>query len=71
MRATTIRRAPRQAGIRSRPFPASIILDQPETGSEGAPVLDAPTAKAFRNQVVAEIETQLRLLFEGWAEIGR
>lgn len=70
-RATTIRRAPRRAGIRSRPFPASIILDSPESASEGAPVLDARKAKTFRDRVVAEIETQLGQLFEGWAEIRR
>ena len=39
-RATTIRRAARRPGIRARPFPASIILDRPESAGEGAPILD-------------------------------
>jgi creatinine amidohydrolase len=68
-RATTIRRAARRSGIRARPFPASIILDRPESAGEGAPILDAGKAKAFYAAVVAEIEKALKETFAGWDEI--
>jgi creatinine amidohydrolase len=68
-RAKTIRRAPRRSGVRARPFPASIILDKPETSGEGAPDLDPKKAKAFYAKVVAEIESALRSVFDGWAQI--
>ena len=70
-RATTIRRAARRSGMRARPFPASIILDRPESGAEGAPILDPAKAKQFYAVVVAEIERGLKDLFAGWQEIGR
>ena len=35
-RATKIRRFARRDGLRARPFPASVILDQPEANGEGA-----------------------------------
>jgi creatinine amidohydrolase len=70
-RATKIRREPRRSGVRARPFPASIILDKPETSGEGAPDLDPKKAKAFYARVVAEIESALGGVFEGWSEISR
>jgi creatinine amidohydrolase len=70
-RATAIRRAARRPGVRARPFPASIILDRPESAGEGAPILDAAKARQFYAAVVAEIEKALRELFAGWREIGR
>jgi hypothetical protein len=70
-RATTIRREARRPGVRARPFPASIILDKPETNGEGAPDLDPKKAKAFYGAVVSEIESALRRVFEGWSEIRR
>ena len=70
-RATTIRRAARRTGMRARPFPASIILDRPESGAEGAPILDPAKAKAFYSAVLTEIEKALGQLFAGWSDIGR
>lgn len=68
-RATSIRRTPRRDGVRTRPFPASIILDRPETSGEGAPVLDPDKAKAFYRRVVDEVAAVLEDVFAGWAEI--
>ena len=68
-RATKIRREARRSGVRARPFPASIILDRPESSAEGAPDLDPKKAKAFYGAVLAEIESALRRVFEGWSEI--
>jgi creatinine amidohydrolase len=69
-RATTIRRAPRVPGIKARPFPASIILDRAETGSEGAPVLDRQKASAFYRQTLDDLESAIRGVFAGWADLG-
>lgn len=69
-RAAAIRRAPRQAGLRARPFPASVILDGPETNGNGAPVLDAAKARDFHARCLDAAENALRELFAGWAEIG-
>jgi creatinine amidohydrolase len=68
-RAVTVRRFARHAGLRSRPFPASIILDRKETAAEGAPVLDPAKAKAFYAGVVDAIDAALREVFAGWREI--
>jgi creatinine amidohydrolase len=70
-RATKIRRYARRDGLRARPFPASIILDRPETKDEGAPVLDAAKAKAFYAGIAKAIEAGLRDVFAGWSEIRR
>jgi len=70
-RATTVRRFARRDGLRARPFPASIILDRPETGGEGAPVLDPAKAKAFHAAVVDAIDAAMKDVFAGWREIGR
>ena len=70
-RATAIRRAPRLSGVRTRPFPASIILDRRETGAEGAPDLDPAKAKAFYASVLQAIETALQEIFAGWDDIRR
>jgi creatinine amidohydrolase len=70
-RATTIRRAPRLSGVRTRPFPASIILDRRETRAEGAPDLDPAKAKAFYSGVLREIERTLQEIFAGWGDIPR
>lgn len=69
-RATSIRRAPRVAGIRARPFPASIILDREETNEEGAPVLDREKATAFYALTLRDLESAIRHVFAGWAELG-
>lgn len=68
-RATTIRRFARHEAMRARPFPASIILDRPESKGEGAPVLDPAKAKAFYAAIAKEIEAGLRDVFAGWSEI--
>jgi len=68
-RATKIRRFARHPGLRTRPFPASIILDRKEAAGEGAPVLDPAKAKAFYDGVVAAIEAGLKDVFAGWSEI--
>jgi len=68
-RATKIRRVARHPGLRTRPFPASIILDKKETAGEGAPVLDPAKAKAFYDGVVVAIEAGLKDVFAGWSEI--
>lgn len=70
-RATTVRRFARHPGLRTRPFPASIILDEKETAGEGAPVLDPAKAKAFYESVVTAIESGLKEVFAGWSEIRR
>jgi creatinine amidohydrolase/Fe(II)-dependent formamide hydrolase-like protein len=70
-RATKIRRFARHAGLRARPFPASIILDRKEAAGAGAPVLDAAKAKAFYDGVVNEIDVSLREVFAGWSEIRK
>ena len=69
VRATTIRRFARQPGLRTRPFPASIILDKKETSGEGAPVLDPAKAKAFYAAVVDAVEAGLKDAFAGWGDI--
>ena len=68
-RATKIRRFARHPGLRTRPFPASIILDKKETAGEGAPVLDPAKAKAFYDGVVVEIGAGLTEVFSGWSDI--
>ena len=70
-RATSIRRAPRQDGLRARPFPASVILERPETNGNGAPVLDGAKAVAFYTRCLDAAERTLRDLFAGWDDIGR
>ena len=68
-RATKVRRFARHAGLRARPFPASIILDRKEAAAEGAPILDPAKAKAFYDGTVDAIEAGLREVFAGWSEI--
>lgn len=68
-RAVTVRRFARRNGLRARPFPASIILDRPETAGSGAPVLDPAKAKAFYAGVVNAIDAALTDVFAGWREI--
>ena len=70
-RASKIRRFARHPGLRTRPFPASIILDKKETAGEGAPVLDPAKAKAFYDGVVVAIEAGLKDVFAGWSEIRK
>jgi len=70
-RHATIRRAHRQAGVQARPFPASIILDRAEKGSEGAPILDRDKAAEFFRRVVHAVERALREVWAGWDQIGR
>lgn len=68
-RASTVRRAHRRKGVRTRPFPASIILDRQETGGDGAPDLDPDKALAFYASVLVEIDLALKEIFAGWGEI--
>jgi creatinine amidohydrolase len=68
-RATKIRRFARRDGLCARPFPASIILDRPESKGEGAPVLDSAKAKAFYAGIAKALEAALREVFAGWSEI--
>lgn len=70
-RATSIRRFARHDAIRARPFPASIILDKPETHGEGAPVVDPAKAKAFYSGIVTALEAGLSDVLAGWSEIRR
>ena len=68
-RARSIRRASRHPGMRARPFPASIILDKPENGGDGAPDLDKKKAKAFFERTVEAVAEGLEELFDGWRDI--
>jgi creatinine amidohydrolase len=70
-RAGAVRRFARHPGLRARPFPASIILDRPESAAEGAPVLDPAKAKAFYSRVIGAVEAGLREVFAGWSDIRR
>ncbi len=70
-RHTTIRRAHRRSGVQARPFPASIILDRAEKGSEGAPVLDRDKAAEFQRRTVRAVEAALLEVWAGWDQIGR
>ncbi|HEX6849956.1 MAG TPA: creatininase family protein [Candidatus Polarisedimenticolaceae bacterium] len=65
------RRVPRRFGVRTRPFPATIILDKPEQNGDGAPDPDPKKARKFEGAVVKEIEVALNEVFEGWGELGR
>lgn len=65
------RRAPRRAGVRTRPFPATIILDKPERNGDGAPDPDPAKARKFEGLVMKEIGGVLKEIFEGWGELGR
>lgn len=68
-RSPSVRRAPRRAGLRARPFPASVILDRPEVGGDGAPDLDPEKAERFFRGCVSRLEEALRDVFLGWDEI--
>lgn len=70
-RAISSRRSPRRDGVRAMPFPASIILERPETDGEGAPQLDPEKARAFYVRTVDTIEAVLEGVFAGWKEIRR
>jgi creatinine amidohydrolase len=68
-RAVRARRFARRQGLRTRPFPASIILDRPETAGSGAPNPDPAKAKRFYRLVVDEIDASMKDAFAGWREI--
>lgn len=68
-RAPSVRRTPRRAGLRARPFPASVILDRPEVRGDGAPDLDPEKAERFFRGCVDRLEEALRDVFAGWDEI--
>ncbi len=70
-RARSIRRAHRRAGVRARPFPASIILDRPETKGDGAPDLDPKKAKRFFERCAAAAADALEEVFAGWKDLER
>lgn len=70
-RARTVRRTHRRAGLRARPFPASIILDRPERDGDAALDLDPDKAARFHRGCVAAVTEALVDLFAGWEEIGR
>ena len=68
-RATAVRRLPRREGIKSRPFPASIILDREERHGDGAPDLDLAKAAAFYAGAVGAVESALREVLSGWDDL--
>jgi creatinine amidohydrolase len=68
-RAASIRRAPVREGVTARPFPASIILERPEEGGDGAPVLDTAKAAEYRRRVANAVHAAIQEVFEGWDEL--
>jgi creatinine amidohydrolase/Fe(II)-dependent formamide hydrolase-like protein len=68
-RVLAARRLPLMRGIKARPFPASVILDLPETAIEGAPVLDPAKARRYYDGVVNAIERSLREVLTGWEDL--
>ncbi len=70
-RASTIRRLPLLPGLKARPFPASILLERPETRGEGAPVLDPERAATLYRRTVDRLESALREVFAGWNDLRR
>lgn len=68
-RAKKVRRAPRRAGLRARPFPATIILDRPEKNGDGAPDLDPARAKRFFERCTDAAADALREVFDGWEDL--
>lgn len=70
-RATAARRAPRRAGVKARPFPATIILDAEERDGDGAPVLDPDKAAEFYRRTVDAVEAALLEVFDGWRDAHR
>jgi len=68
-RATTIRRTPLRDGVKARPFPASVMLDRPEKGGDGAPILDLDRAREFRRRSTDLVLAAIRDVFDGWNEL--
>jgi creatinine amidohydrolase len=68
-RATVVRRAPRRAGVKARPFPATVILNHEEKDGDGAPVLDDGKAREFYRRTLEAVEAALGEVFEGWREL--
>lgn len=68
-RVLRARRLPLQRGIKARPFPATVMLERPETANEGAPILDEGRARRYYDGVVAAIERSLRDVLAGWEEL--
>jgi creatinine amidohydrolase/Fe(II)-dependent formamide hydrolase-like protein len=63
------RRLPLRRGVKARPFPATVMLERPETSGEGAPVLDPAKARRYYDGVVRAIERALREVLEGWEDL--
>ena len=68
-RHRTARRVPLRAGVKARPFPATIILPRPAAGDEAASILDLDLARRFHGRTVDTLESVLREVFEGWDEL--
>jgi creatinine amidohydrolase len=63
------RRLPLRRGIKARPFPATVMLERPETAGEGAPVLDEEKARRYYAGVADALEAALREVLEGWEDL--
>jgi creatinine amidohydrolase len=70
-RAPLAPRSPRRAGIKARPFPATVILDREERDGDGAPVMDREKAEAFYRRTADSVEKALREVFSGWDLLAR
>lgn len=70
-RVAKVRRMPIRAGVRARPFPATVMLERPEKAGEGAPNPDPAKAADFFRRAVAAVDAALRDVFAGWDEIRR
>jgi creatinine amidohydrolase len=68
-RVLRARRLPLMRGIKARPFPATVMLERPEVGNEGAPVLDEAKARRYYAGVLDAIEASLREVLAGWEEL--
>jgi creatinine amidohydrolase len=70
-RVAKVRRMPIRAGVRARPFPATVMLERPEKAGEGAPNPDPAKAADFYRRTVDAVESALEDVFAGWDEIRR
>jgi creatinine amidohydrolase len=68
-RVLAARRLPLRRGIKARPFPATVMLERPESAGEGAPVLDPARARRYYEGVVDAIERALREVLTGWEDL--
>jgi creatinine amidohydrolase len=68
-RHVAMRRMPIRPGVRARPFPATIMTEGPESADQGKPILDPGRAALYFERTLEAVETALRDVFAGWAEI--